>query len=259
MTDSHVVWNDPPNHLRLRSNEVHVWRVMLDQLAQNISTHRYLLSEDEQSRAQRLAFTTDRNHFIIARGMLRLILSHYISVAPENLRFSYSAHGKPFLNFELGKEPVCFNLSHSQGVALYAITLRRQVGIDIERVRHNIDIMTIAKGYFSDHEYKSLCDLPTEDQHEAFFMCWTRKEAYIKAHGEGLSYPLDRFAVSLRPGEPAALLQNDNDPSEISRWRVHHLVPELGYIGALVIEGHSSYVQYWRVGQYRSGTDSQLQ
>lgn len=248
MTNGHVLWNDPPNHLMLGNNEVHVWRVMLDQLAQNIPTLMRLLPEDEQSRAQRFAFPTDRNHFIVARGMLRLILSRYIAVAPENLRFSYSPHGKPFLNFELSKKPICFNLSHSHGMALYAIALGRKVGIDIERVRHNLDIATIAKTYFSAHEYKSLCDLPTEDQHEAFFMCWTRKEAYIKARGEGLSHPLDRFAVSLQPGDPAALLQNDSDPSEVLRWMLYHLVPDLGYIGAMAVEGHGCSVQHWQTG-----------
>jgi len=259
MTSSHVLWNDPPNHLMLGSNEVHVWRVMLDQLTQNIPTLLRLLPEDEQSRAQRFAFPTDRNHFIGAHGMLRLILSRYLALAPENLRFSYNSHGKPFLNIEPGENPICFNLSHCHSIALYAITLGQQVGIDIERVRHNIDIRTIAKAYFSAYEYKSLCELPTEDQHEAFFRCWTRKEAYIKARGEGLSHPLDQFSVSLHPGDPAALLQNDSDSSEIFRWALYHLVPEVGYIGALVVEGHGYSVQQWQTGSYKSGTDSRVQ
>jgi 4'-phosphopantetheinyl transferase len=247
MTHGHVLWNDPPNHLMLGGNEVHVWRVILDQLGQNIPTLWHILPGDEQSRAQRFAFPTDRDHFIVTRGMLRLILSRYIAIAPENLRFSYSSHSKPFLNLELGKQPICFNLSHSHGVALYAITQGRQVGVDIECVRHNLDTETIAKAYFSAHEYKSLRDLPREAQHEAFFMCWTRKEAYIKARGEGLSYPLDRFTVSVQPGDPAALLQNDSDPSEALRWALYHLVPDLGYIGAMAIEGHNCYVQHWQV------------
>lgn len=246
MTNGEVVWNDPPDHLLLGGKEVHVWRVLLDQFAQNIPKLWDVLPEDEQGRADRFAYATDRNHFIVAHGMLRIILSRYAAIEPWNLRFNYNAYGKPFLDSARGEIPICFNLSHSHGMALYAITQRRQVGIDIEHVRRNINIEAIAKTYFSTHEYQLLRELPAEAQHEAFFMCWTRKEAYIKARGEGLSYPLDRFAVSLEPGAPAVILQNDSDPSRALQWMLYHLVPGLGYIGAMAVEEHGCCVQYWQ-------------
>lgn len=256
MQSGEIAWNDPPDHLLLGGKVIHVWRVLLDQLAQNIPILWDILSGDEQRRADQFAYATDRNHFIVARGMLRMILSRYTAIEPRNLRFSYNSYGKPFLDSAPGKIPICFNLSHSQDVALYAITQRRHVGIDIERVRQNIDIETIAKAYFSVHECQSLYKLPAESQHEAFFTCWTRKEAYIKARGEGLSYPLDRFAVSLQPGEPAAILQHDDNPREASRWKLYHLVPDFGYIGAMAVEGHGCCVEYWQTSQYTSCTDS---
>jgi 4'-phosphopantetheinyl transferase len=255
MQSGEIAWNDPPDHLLLEGKEIHVWRVLLDQLAQNIPILWDILPGDEQRRADQFAYATDRNHFIVARGMLRMILSRYTAIEPRDLRFSYNPYGKPFLDSAPGKIPICFNLSHSHDVALYAITQRRHVGIDIERVRQNIDIETIAKAYFSAHEYQLLRELPSEAQHEAFFMCWTRKEAYIKARGEGLSYPLDRFTVSLEPGDSAVILQNDNEPSEALQWMLYHLVPELGYIGAMAVEEYGCCVQYWQAGQYTPGTD----
>src|SRR4051794_15617965 len=113
MMHGDVVWNDLPNHLVLGDNQVHVWRAMLDQFGQRISTLSHLLQGDERSRTQRFVHPTDRAHFIVARGMLRLILSRYVAIAPEKLQFSYSSHGKPYLKPEHGKQPICFNLSHS--------------------------------------------------------------------------------------------------------------------------------------------------
>ena len=247
--NSDVLWSDPPDHLVLQADEVHVWRVVLDRLSQNIPALWHTLQEDEHIRAERFAFPTDRNHFIAARGMLRAILSRYTAIAPEKLRFRYSSYGKPFLDCEVDAAPICFNLSHSYGVALYAMTQGRKVGVDIEHVRYNIDIMTLASAYFSAHEFRSLRELPVDLRHEAFFTCWTRKEAYIKARGEGLSYPLDQFDVSLQPGDPVAILQNYSDPSETLRWVLYHLAPGFGYIGAVAVEGQECCVQQWQASE----------
>lgn len=250
MTDSEIVWNEPPDHPLLGGKEVHVWRVLLDQFAQNIPKLWDVLPEDERGRADQFVYATDRNHFIAAHGMLRVILSRYTAIEPWNLRFNYNVYGKPFLDSARGEIPICFNLAHSHGVAIYAITQRRQVGIDIERIRRNIDIEAIAKTYFSIHEYQLLRGLPTEVQYEAFFMCWTRKEAYIKARGEGLSYPLDEFSVSLEPNIPAALLQNYRDPSEVLLWTLYHLVPDFNYIGAVAVQGRNFCIRYWHENTY---------
>ena len=240
-------WNDPGDRLLLGSNEMHIWRVMFAQHTKNANILWRILSEDEQQRAHRFVFPTDRDKFIVARGMLRRILSRYIPVTPENHRFSYNPYGKPFLGAAFDKEPLQFNVSHSHDVALYAITRGRRVGIDVERVNASTDIMAIAKASFSAYEYRSLSILPAERRHDAFFVCWTRKEAYIKARGEGLSFPLEQFSVSLQPDTSAALLQHNTDPSEKTRWRFHHLTPALGYVGAIAIEGQQCLVHYWHV------------
>ena len=178
----------------------------LDQTQSQIQSFLHTLAADEQARAERFHFERDREHFIVARGVLRAILGRYLNRAPERLSFCYGAHGKPALAGEAGADAIRFNVSHSHGVALYAVTRGREVGIDLERIRFDLAVLEIAERFFSRREVATLRTLPTEAQRQAFFRCWTRKEAYIKARGEGLSLPLDQFDVSLAPGEPAALL-----------------------------------------------------
>jgi 4'-phosphopantetheinyl transferase len=204
------------------------------------------LAADEQARAERFYFERDREHFIAARGVLRTILGCYLNRVPECLSFCYSSHGKPALAGEPGGDAICFNVSHSHGVALYAVTRGREVGIDLERIRFDVAVAEIAERFFSRREVAMLRALPTEVQHQAFFRCWTRKEAYIKARGEGLSLPLDQFDVSLAPGEPAAVLGTQRDPSEASRWSLQELTPAPDYVAALAVEGHGWHLTCWQ-------------
>jgi 4'-phosphopantetheinyl transferase len=139
-----------------------------------------------------------------------------------------------------------FNLAHSHELALYAITRGREVGIDLERIRSNLVDEQIAERFFSPREVVVLRGLPTHRQREAFFNCWTRKEAYVKAKGQGLSIPLDQFDVSLAPGEPAALLSTQWHPQEASRWSLQKLNPGCGYVAALAVEGHDWQVKCWQ-------------
>lgn len=228
--------------LKLEPAEVHIWQAELDdRLADVLKRH---LSPDEITRADRFHFAKDRNHFIAARGLLRTLLSVYLGMNSEDLRFSYAEKGKPSLK-ETQRSAINFNLAHSHGMAIYAFACDREVGVDLEYIREDLAGEKIAERFFSPREIEMLKGVPAELRKEAFFNCWTRKEAYIKARGEGLSMPLDEFDVSLGPGEPAALLLNHKDPGEVSRWTMRSLTVPPGYVAALVAEGHS-----WRMRSF---------
>jgi 4'-phosphopantetheinyl transferase len=242
--DAEAIWLLPNADLSLPRHEVHVWRAPLDQ-PQSLTAFLATLAPDEQERAARFRFQKDREHFIAARGLLRALLSRYLNVRPDDLAFGYSAHGKPFLVSEQGGE-VRFNVSHSHGLALFAFAQRRALGIDLEYMRPEVAEEQIAERFFSSCEVTALRALPAGQQTEAFFNCWTRKEAYIKARGEGLSLPLDQFDVSLAPGEPAALLHTAMAADEASRWSMIELAAGAGYKAALVVEGGGWQLRCWQ-------------
>jgi 4'-phosphopantetheinyl transferase len=169
-----------------------------------------------------------------------------LDIAPDEIHFSYSSYGKPTLTNSLGVEIINFNVSHSRKLALVAVTRGRQVGIDIEYIQRDFACEDIARRVFSPQEIATLNDLPCDLKHEAFFNCWTRKEAYIKARGLGLSYPLNQFEVSLIPGDPAQLMGVEGDDLfEASRWTLQELEPGSRYAGALAVEGHDWQLECW--------------
>jgi 4'-phosphopantetheinyl transferase len=221
---------------------VHVWQARLDQFAGQQGQMLDLLSADERERAERFHFAKDRRHFIAARVLLRTLLGRYLSLPPQRLSFSYSPYGKPALAGEGESRALRFNVSHSYGLALYAVAREREVGVDVEYIRHDVVSDSIAEHFFSAREVATLRSLPAELQPRAFFNCWTRKEAFIKARGDGLSFPLDQFEVSLDPQEPAALVSIRSDRREASRWSLQALPVEEGYVAALAVKGHE-----WRL------------
>ncbi len=223
----------------LQSNEVHVWRASLEEPPCCLETLLRTLSPDERQRAERFHFPRDRRHFIAGRGMLRLLLAGYLGQGPGEIQFCYNPQGKPRLCLDRGD--LRFNLAHSQGLALYAFSRGRELGIDVERIRSDFDGEQLAQRFFSPRETAGLVSLPAQRRREAFFSCWTRKEAYLKATGLGLSLALDRFDVSLAPAA-AALLATRHDPAEARRWSMRDLAPAPGYTGALAAEGHG-----WRL------------
>jgi 4'-phosphopantetheinyl transferase len=204
------------------------------------------LPSDELSRADRFYFQKDREHFIVARGLLRAILSLYLDTAPDQVRFSYGPRGKPALAITASQDRLCFNLSHAGGLALYAVANGREVGIDLECVRPISEAEQIAKRFFSSRENAVLQTLASGMKQEAFFNCWTRKEAFIKATGDGLARPLDQFDVSLKPGGPAKLLNVDGNVREASRWSLRELTPAPGYVAAIAVEGYGWRLACWR-------------
>ena len=239
-------WQPPPNELILQPGEVHVWRASLELEASRLRDLLPTLSTHEQGRAERFHFARDRGHFIAAHGLLRAILGRYLRVGPGQLRFGYGLHGKPVLKMEPGGGALRFNMSHSHGLALYAVAADREVGIDVEQIRSDVEPRRVADQFFSPGEVAALLALPTHLQRVAFFNCWTRKEAYIKAKGKGMSLPLQGFEVSLVPGEPAALLKTCGDPAEAGRWSLRALEPGPGYVGAVAAEGRDWDLRCWQ-------------
>lgn len=239
-------WFAAPERLSLGSGAVHVWRVSLDESPSQVALFQSTLDDDERSRAARFYFSRDRERFIVARGVLRELLGRYLDRSPKSLSFSYSTHGKPALASESGEDAICFNLSHSHGAALYAVARGRELGVDLEFIRCDLEAEQIAERFFSQSEIVALRALPLALRKYAFFLCWTRKEAYIKARGEGLSMPLDQFDVSLIPGEPAVLLSTQPDPGEALNWSLRNLTPVSGYAAALAIKGRDWTLSCWQ-------------
>jgi 4'-phosphopantetheinyl transferase len=205
-----------------------------------------LLSPDELARAHRYRFTRDRDRCVARRGLLRLMLGHYLRARPDQIGFRYGEHGKPSLASDGGGQAVRFNVSDSHGRALYAFTLNHELGVDLERIDPEMATEEIARRFFSGREVEDLLGLPSPLQSEAFFRCWTRKEAYIKARGDGLSLALDQFDVSLRPGEPPALRRSAGGPGETARFTLAELPPVEGFAAALCVEGLVSRLRCWR-------------
>jgi 4'-phosphopantetheinyl transferase len=238
-------WRSPGEGPILGNDEVHVWRAALDHDPSQVNSLLCTLSEDERARAERFYFEIDRERFIVARGALREILGVYLKRAAKSLSFSYGPHGKPALAQDAGGDAIHFNMSHSHGVALYAVTRGREIGIDLEFIRESLEVDQLATRFFSQREIATLQGLPVNLRKHAFFLCWTRKEAYIKARGEGLSLPLDQFDVSLIPGEPAALLSTQPDSDEAVRWSLQELTLASSYVAALAVEGRDWSLSCW--------------
>lgn len=200
-----------------------------------------LLCDDERGRAARFVTDTLRTRFVVARAALRSILGAQLACDPRALRFSYGRAGKPLL--EGGG--IDFNLSHSRGLAVVACARGCEIGIDVEALRTMEDLLNIARRFFAPGEYAQLAALEPSLQADAFFRCWTRKEAYLKARGDGITVALDHFEVSLLPDAPPALLRIDGDAGAAAQWQLHHLAPAPGYVGALAARA-ALEVQPWR-------------
>jgi 4'-phosphopantetheinyl transferase len=219
------------------SNEVHVWQVLLDVTAAQRERLLGVLSADEVERSVRLRFEKDQQRFITARGMLRQILGCYLGKNPHEIRFEYTAFGKPVLATNFGSDSLCFNLSHSDAFALFAFARGRNIGIDIERISDDVAVDHIARRFFSPGEISSLERTHENNRNELFFQYWTRKEAFLKATGEGISFPMEQLDVSLMRGRGLSPVALPGDTIERSRWYVQDLFPGPGYSAAIAVEG----------------------
>jgi len=216
----------------LHSGVVHLWQRRLDASAAEVNAYCRLLSSEEQERARRFRVERPRKEFVLTRGTLRTLLAQYLGITPQEVHFRYAVRGKPALEGESG---LCFNVSHTDGLALMAFVMRRTIGIDVENLVRGVDAQRLAERFFSERERQALRSLRGDELQAAFFRCWTRKEAYIKAKGDGLSLALHEFDVSIAEQDRDALLATRPDPTEAARWTVCDVPMGTGYVAAVAV------------------------
>lgn len=236
---------------KISSGTVHVWQFEIALPRDQAERYRNILSPDENQRADRFYFDRDRIRFIAARAAMRSILAGYLNVAPDKIVFSYAANGKPELAGGFNESGFQFNLSHSHDRALLGVVSNSCIGVDIEFIKHEFASDEIAQRFFAPGEVSRLRAMPVTERATAFFSCWTRKEAYIKAVGQGLSLPLDSFEVAFGPGVQPGLLRVGNSPEEAARWSMYSIPAAEGYAAAILVEGKDHQLEYrewdWRL------------
>lgn len=232
-------------------DRVDVWAADLTPPIASIGFFWSFLDAEERARADRFRFAKDREAFIAARGLLRAVLGDLLDLDPRDVRFEHGPWGKPRLAGAEGHSELTFNLSHTDGLVLIG-TGRREIGVDVERVRDLPDMLDVADRFFSRQEVDNLREIPVAERSAAFFRCWTAKEAYIKARGEGLSMPLDRFAVSLLPAAGTIALTVRDCPGESKRWRLERFEPKPGFVAAVAVEGDCDLGELRWLGEGRS-------
>lgn len=228
--------------LQFESDEVHIWSVPLDELLSQVHILSKKLSMDEKKRADRFCFERDRNRYIIGRGILRTIISFYLDAEAGRLQLCYGRYGKPALSSNCNPKMLKFNMSHSNGLALYAFAHQREVGIDIEHIRDVPEMEQIAGLFFSDTEKKVFCSLPENKKKAIFFQIWTRKESYIKCIGTGLNESLDTFDVLSEADDIPGPIAGDL--KKTSQWHIEDLNPSSAHAAAYAIRGHSRLCWY---------------
>jgi len=232
------LWLTAPTDLTLLPDEIHVWRIDLDQPEPHLQNFAATLSSDETARAERFYFPKHRQHFIAGRGILRTILGRFLGIKPSQVEFNYQQRGKPVLVDKFADSGLAFNLSHSQGLGLCAVNCTRQIGVDLEYIRPMSDLEALAKRFFLPREYEMLRSLSPNQQQEIFFRYWTCKEAYLKATGDGLSQ-LEQIEVSLTLTEPAKLQITEE-------WSLFELVPANNYVAAVAVENFGWHLKCWQ-------------
>jgi 4'-phosphopantetheinyl transferase len=238
-------WERPCDYYELPNDEVHVWRATLDYPKDRIAHLRQILSGEERDRADRFHFEADRTRHIVGRAILRMLIGRCVGVPADQLRFEQGMFGKPRLAAGV-RNGLEFNLSHSGSLVLIAVCRNRAVGVDVARMRRDMATDAIATRFFSLGECRDLAKVVGEARSAAFFECWTRKEAYVKARGDGLSLGLDQFDVSFLPGEEPRLLETRHDPADARRWTLRALDPGRDYKAAIAVEGADWKLRCWQ-------------
>ena len=232
----------------LSPGEIHIWSIRLDPPPDVVERLGRALAADEWERANRFRFDRHRRQYVVGRGALRALIAAYAGTRPELVRFRYGDRGKPYVADPAGDLEL--NLSNSDEMALVGFVRGSEIGMDIEFLKPMPDCEQIAERFFSASERDVLRALPADRKEEAFFNCWTRKEAYLKAVGTGLAAPLDSFDVTLAPGEPPRMLTLEGNAERAARWYFQHFRPAERYIGALAIEGEPPGGGGWRVSTW---------
>lgn len=241
MSSLQFLWNDRPDQCGLNDSDVHVWAADLDAPAEQISAFERTLATDERDRAGRYVFARDRNRFVSGRGLLRAILGTYLEMEPAQVRFVYGPHGKPALSGSCH-----FNVAHCEDLLLVALTRVCPVGIDVERIRALDDAEELAVRFFSPGEIAQLKKVSKDQQAAAFFSLWTRKEAYLKATGQGISELLSQIEVSFLDGQPAKVISISGSPQAAAQWTLKELTPARHFKAALAAAAKGLQLSCWR-------------
>lgn len=244
MTKSRTNWQQVGGNYVLPEGEVHLWRARLDGSSESPAKLRQTLSNAERERARKFYFMPDRTRYVIGRGLCRILLGRCLGIAADQVRFEAGTAGKPRLAQDFRKS-LNFNVAHSGDFVLVAIADNCEVGVDIEQIRHDFDPHEIAKQFFSESERLGLEALPADLRHGAFFSCWTRKEAYLKARGDGLNLGLDTFDVAFMPGQQPRLVATRPDPAEAQRWTLDDIEVDPNYKAALAREDKGTLLKTW--------------
>lgn len=248
-------WETPPpnlpTNLTLSSQDVHLWLACVDLPVLKREELTQLLSEDEKRRSERFRFDRDRNHFIARRGILRQILSRYLSLEPQKIQLESGPHGKPAILQQEGKPLLHFNLSHSSELALYGITRNWEIGVDIEKHRPISDLEKLAARFFTSAESRWLNQHVESEKEPAFFKIWTCKEAYLKAIGEGLAFGLDQVEFSFPAGERPKLIAIKGNTQDVSQWFLQQLnlpphFPNSVYTAAIALNTQNPTLTYYQ-------------
>ena len=246
-----VVWESPRESrslaAALRDGEVHVWFVLEEEFGGRLPHWGHMLDTQESERAARCRDTASKDRFVIARGLLRVLLARYAGVEPNRIGLACLKEGKPFVESPAHAKNVCFNLSHSGGALLYAFAWGRDVGVDIQQVRDASNALAIARRFFTDEEVAALSALPSDRLREAFFACWTRKEAYAKARGDGVLSSFNPLAMGIGPLDVSTVVLDDSSGQDARRWTIMDLAPYPGYAAAVAVEGERYPVRCWRL------------
>ena len=233
--DKSLSWSESPSSPELSRSDVDVWCVWLDQLVE-ITSASSVLSPDELRRASRFLYERDRIHFVRCRSALRCLLSRYLRIPAAEIRFDYQPDGKPELVAWKSPGALRFNVSHSGALALIAVTTNHRIGVDIEKIRADVDTTTLADRFFSAREQAGLRALPDPLRVPAFFACWTRKESFLKGTGRGLSFPLEDFSVTTHPDFNPALEEIQGDTEAGKQWSLADLSVFDGYRATVAVD-----------------------
>jgi len=233
--------NDNLKDLSIDSDVIHIWNIKYRD-DENLEEYKSVLSENELERAGKFRYDKHRNIFIKTRGLQRILIAKYLQDKPNDIHIEFGPHGKPFCK---NKSQLTFNASHAGAVILLAFTLKNELGIDVELIKKEVEVESISKHFFSENEIVKLISLDKSLRHEAFFTCWSRKEALIKAIGDGLSFPLDQFEVSFAADEPVSLLETKWDETEKNQWTILDIPLENDYKGALAVKAKGQSIEYF--------------
>jgi 4'-phosphopantetheinyl transferase len=247
-------WQRPPRNLQLSADLIDVWKVPLNLPPAQVRNYRAVLSREEQQRCDKFKSEKRRREFIIGRGLLRTLMGQCLEMDPSVFEFAYTEHQKPYLPVAALGVPITFNISHSRDLALVALALERHIGIDIEYLRPDVDFKKLAGRFFSERESRSLEAYHDVRLTAAFFACWTRKEALLKAIGEGIAFGLGDFSVAVDPQDRVVTLHTHWDEAEAARWSIVNLDLNPGYAAAVAASGAIFKLRCWdlfRTSQHR--------